>query len=274
MKACGLLKLIFAVVLLVLLAPKPQAQAAGADWSGINDNWRSIGGVFPHGAPVAATSRNPGNLDLFITGNDGRVYTSWWYAGSDWSGINDNWRSIGGVFPHGAPVAATSRNPDNLDLFITGNDGRVYTSWWPCVECRPLPPPVGGGPPSGGGGVVVGGTGTSPAQPSYTYQCTIQASKIDIEVTGQKFPAGAPVTLGPGLEGLFTTFGQTRMCSNLVPNPPTRSGFAAKPDGTFAGKTDLQVGCMPGCQVTLTVGIAGIASNRIRRPNGGANCGC
>ncbi len=103
---------------------------AGAAWSGANDNWLSIGGFFPAGAPIAATSRNAGNLDLFITGNDGRVYTSWWYTDAPWSGANDNWLSVGGVFPAGAPVAAVARTPDNLDLFITGNDGRVYTSWW------------------------------------------------------------------------------------------------------------------------------------------------
>ncbi|WP_429645487.1 hypothetical protein, partial [Skermanella aerolata] len=102
----------------------------GQDWSGINDNWRAIGGFFPAGAKVAAVARTPDNLDLFICGNDGRVYTSWWSQGQDWSGINDNWRSIGGVFPAGAPVAAVARTPDNLDLFICGNDGRVYTSWW------------------------------------------------------------------------------------------------------------------------------------------------
>jgi hypothetical protein len=102
----------------------------GSDWSGLFDNWRPIGGFFRPGAPISVTSRNPDNLDLFICGNDGRVYTSWWYAGQDWSGINDNWRSIGGVFPNGAPVGAVARSPDNLDLFICGNDGRVYTSWW------------------------------------------------------------------------------------------------------------------------------------------------
>jgi hypothetical protein len=47
----------------------------------------------------AATDRRPDKLDLFVVGNNGRVYTSWWSAGSDWSGINDNWRNIGGVFP-------------------------------------------------------------------------------------------------------------------------------------------------------------------------------
>ncbi len=102
----------------------------GVDWSGTNDNWRSIGGFFPVGAPVAPVARGPQNLDLFITGNDGRVYTSWWFNGADWSGVNDNWRSIGGFFPAGAPVTAVARRPDHLDLFVTGNDGRVYTSWW------------------------------------------------------------------------------------------------------------------------------------------------
>ena len=102
----------------------------GADWSGINDNWRSIGGFFPVGAPVSSVARTGNNLDLFVCGNDGRVYTSWWQAGSDWSGINDNWRSIGGFFPPGAPVSVVARHPDHLDLFVCGNDGRVYTSWW------------------------------------------------------------------------------------------------------------------------------------------------
>src|SRR6185437_8477147 len=102
----------------------------GVDWSGINDNWRPIGGFFPPGAPVAAVARTPTNLDLFITGNDARVYTSWWFQGVDWSGINDNWGPIGGFFPAAAPVAAVARTGTNLDLFITGNDARVYTSWW------------------------------------------------------------------------------------------------------------------------------------------------
>jgi hypothetical protein len=102
---------------------------AGADWSGRNDNWTPIGGFFPVHAPIAAISRGPDQLDLFVTGNDGRVYTSWWSGGS-WSGVNDNWTSIGGFFPPGAPIAAVARKPNQLDLFITGNDGRVYTSWW------------------------------------------------------------------------------------------------------------------------------------------------
>jgi len=102
----------------------------GAEWSGINNNWKSLGGFFPPGAPVTAIARTPDIIDLFITGNDGRVYTSWWTLGQEWSGVNNNWKPLGGFFPAGAPIAATARRPTILDLFITGNDGRVYTSWW------------------------------------------------------------------------------------------------------------------------------------------------
>ncbi|MCC5624226.1 hypothetical protein LC574_24230, partial [Nostoc sp. CHAB 5715] len=106
-------------------------QEGVSDWSGINNNWRSIGGFFPVGARVSAVARRSGQLDLFVVGNDGRVYTSWWQEGvSDWSGINNNWRSIGGFFPVGARVSAVARRSGQLDLFVVGNDGRVYTSWW------------------------------------------------------------------------------------------------------------------------------------------------
>lgn len=102
----------------------------GSDWSGLNDNWRPIGGFFPVGAALSALARMPNHLDLFIVGNDGRVYTSWWHEGTDWSGINDNWRSIGGIFPNAAPLGAVCRTPYNLDVFVCGNDDRIYTSWW------------------------------------------------------------------------------------------------------------------------------------------------
>ncbi|MGH3471842.1 MAG: hypothetical protein ACRDPG_07330, partial [Nocardioidaceae bacterium] len=102
----------------------------GSDWSGVNDNWRPIGGFFPPNSTVSSVARMSGQLDLFVVGYDGRVYTSWWHEGSDWSGINDNWRPIGGFFPVGSTVTAVARESDQLDLFVVGNDGRVYTSWW------------------------------------------------------------------------------------------------------------------------------------------------
>ena len=82
------------------------------------------------GRRCRVVARAPDHLDLFVIGNDGRVYTSWWHAGTDWSGINDNWRSIGGFFPPGAPVASVARHPDHLDLFIRGNDDQIWSEWW------------------------------------------------------------------------------------------------------------------------------------------------
>ena len=127
------------------------------------DRW-----FFPPGARVSAVARTPDNLDLFITGNDGRVYTSWWFNGADWSGVNDNWRPIGGFFPPGAPVTAVARKSGQLDLFVTGNDGRVYTlvvdgADWSGVDdnWRPIGgffppgcPGVGRGPDAGQPGPV------------------------------------------------------------------------------------------------------------------------
>lgn len=102
----------------------------GGAWTGIGNKWWNIGGVFPAGAPLAVASRNPGQLDVFVCGNDGCVYTSAWTAGGQWTGTGNKWWNIGGIFSSGAPLAALSRNPNQLDLFIAGEDGVVYTSSW------------------------------------------------------------------------------------------------------------------------------------------------
>jgi hypothetical protein len=44
---------------------------------------------------VSAVARTPETLDLFVVGNDGRVYTNWWHNPDEWAGINDNWKAIG-----------------------------------------------------------------------------------------------------------------------------------------------------------------------------------
>ncbi|WP_236142604.1 hypothetical protein [Nostoc sp. CMAA1605] len=97
----------------------------------VSGNWRQIGGFFPPGSPVSAVARKPGIIDLFVVGNNKKVYTSYSIdGGSNWSGINDDWQQIGGEFPPGAPVSAVARKPEIIDLFVVGYDGRVYTSWW------------------------------------------------------------------------------------------------------------------------------------------------
>ena len=81
--------------------------------------WPSIGGLFGAGAPVAAITRSNKNIDLFATGNDGRVYTAWWREGDGWSSADDGrWSSIGGEFPASAPVTAITRSNNDIDLYI------------------------------------------------------------------------------------------------------------------------------------------------------------
>ena len=83
--------------------------------------------TFPPGAPVAALSRKPSQLDLFICGNDGHVYTTWWNTDSGW---HYKWRDIGGDFLPGTRISAVARNPEHLDVFASAGNGNIYTCWW------------------------------------------------------------------------------------------------------------------------------------------------
>src|SRR5665811_673484 len=73
---------------------------------------------------VAAVSRAPGNLDLFVIGNDGgHIWSTYWNDQSGWAA---DWFALPGqaVFDRATQqVAAVSRAPGNLDLFVIGNDG-------------------------------------------------------------------------------------------------------------------------------------------------------
>ncbi|HWN11361.1 MAG TPA: peptidoglycan DD-metalloendopeptidase family protein [Pyrinomonadaceae bacterium] len=100
-----------------------------AKWRG----WWNIqeGKNCPPGAPVSAVSRDANKLDVFVVGNDGRIYTAAWdqnVGDAKWRG----WWNIqdGKNCPPGAPVSATSRDNDKLDVFVVGNDGMVYTAAW------------------------------------------------------------------------------------------------------------------------------------------------
>jgi hypothetical protein len=76
---------------------------------------------------VAAVARKPDHLDLFATGTDGGIYSTYWDDGSDWAG----WFRIDDGFAKGASsVAAVARNPDQMDLFVRGSDGGIYSTYW------------------------------------------------------------------------------------------------------------------------------------------------
>ncbi|MGP4113441.1 CAP domain-containing protein [Streptomyces sp. 4N509B] len=71
---------------------------------------------------MKAIAKSPNSIDLLVTGNDRQVYPSWWYAGSDWSGIHDNWR---GLWHH---PAAFTEEKQMLELI---NDARQHPEKYP-----------------------------------------------------------------------------------------------------------------------------------------------
>src|SRR5829696_6501949 len=90
--------------------------------------WFNVsGGTAALGSPISVVARNPDHLDLFVTGTDGRIYSTWWDAGSGWG----FWFNVsGGLAALGSPINVVARNPNHLDLFVTGTDGRIYSTWW------------------------------------------------------------------------------------------------------------------------------------------------
>ena len=103
------------------------------DWSG----WASIvtAGftlqIFPALTPIKAVAPNPGEVDLFVVGDGGLVYTAQWKVNHGWRG----WDRLDGRgfserrFKAQTPLAALSRKPNQIDLFAVGEDGLVYAAW-------------------------------------------------------------------------------------------------------------------------------------------------
>jgi hypothetical protein len=46
------------------------------------------------------------------------------------SGWHPWFRVSGGAAAPRSPITAVARNPNHLDLFVTGTDGRTYSTWW------------------------------------------------------------------------------------------------------------------------------------------------
>ena len=100
----------------------------------LGDNRFADNFTVPPGTPIAAISRFAEHLDLFASGRDGHVYSTFWDASTGWSG---QWFWLGDVnfgdqftVPPGSPVTAVSRFRDQIDLFVSGRDGAIYSTFW------------------------------------------------------------------------------------------------------------------------------------------------
>ena len=92
--------------------------------------WDILGGLVPAGGAVTAVAGRSNKLDVFVVSGDGFVYTAAWEGG-----VNDNawagWWQIGSLKAKpGSVVTAVSRDPNKLDLFVAGSDGKTYTAAW------------------------------------------------------------------------------------------------------------------------------------------------
>jgi hypothetical protein len=91
--------------------------------------------------PPAVLSRDAGHADVFVMGNDGRVWTNWWALNENnnrWNGwypISDHPDNPAeAIFSKATPPAVLSRDAGHADVFVMGNDGRVWTNWWALNE--------------------------------------------------------------------------------------------------------------------------------------------
>ena len=96
-------------------------------WRGF---WNIQSGHVPAGGALTAVSRDPSKLDVFHVSNDGHVYTAAWDANVDDGKWRGWWKIPGITAKPGAPVAAVSRDPNKLDIFVVANDDKTYTAAW------------------------------------------------------------------------------------------------------------------------------------------------
>jgi hypothetical protein len=102
-------------------------QPSFTDWW---HGWWPIGNIkVPPGSPIHAVSRSTDKLDIFVTDENGIVQTAAWEP-SFTDGWHGWWQIQGGRAAPGAAVTAVSRSTDKLDVFVVGNDGRVWTAAW------------------------------------------------------------------------------------------------------------------------------------------------
>jgi len=119
---------------LFVVGPDGKTYSAAWDRTANDGQWRGwwniLNSTLPAGGTVSAVSREPNQLDIFIVSNDGGVYTAAWNAGvanGQWQGW---WKILNAAAVPGAPVGVVSRNPNQLDIFVAGNDGKAYTAAW------------------------------------------------------------------------------------------------------------------------------------------------
>ncbi|MBZ4319245.1 M64 family metallopeptidase [Streptomyces huiliensis] len=111
-------------------------QTTGMGWH--DHNSFPIAGSFPspaaHDTGIATVARNPGHMDAFWAGLDGKIWSTWWDQATGMGWFDHNPFPIGRDFPvpaaPGTGIATVARNSNHMDVFWTGTDGQVWSNWW------------------------------------------------------------------------------------------------------------------------------------------------
>jgi hypothetical protein len=102
---------------------------SGTDWKPADSSLELVGGDLLPLDSVAAISRYPGNVDIFVLGADNAVYHKYHTNTTTWSGGDvDIWEPRGGYLVT-AP-SAVSWNKNRLDIFAIGGDSSLWHQWW------------------------------------------------------------------------------------------------------------------------------------------------
>jgi hypothetical protein len=87
---------------------------------------------FDRNQQLAVVARSPHNLDLFGLSPEGQLLMSDWRdPENEWSKLDPPKNLEGPLFSLNQQIAAASPSPAELDLFVIGNDGTLWTAAWP-----------------------------------------------------------------------------------------------------------------------------------------------
>jgi hypothetical protein len=191
----------------------------GQKWHG----WFGLGGAIV-GAPSAVFIK-PGVVDIYVQGTDGRLWQKWW-DGTRWNPSDEGWAMHDdGGFRLGSAPCVIARDANHRDVFVRGQDGRVYHKVWDGQKWHGW---------FGLGGAIVGA-------PSAVF---IKPGNVDIYVQGtdgrlwQKWWDGT--RWNPSDEGwVMHDDGQFRLGSSpavIIDGPGTRDVYVRNRDGSVSHK--------------------------------------
>lgn len=99
--------------------------------------WERVGGgsnfLTLVGAKLTWAIPREGHLDIFTTGIDSKVYTTYWESKVGWETEHD-WKIIDPNGHHflskGAGLCALNRVNNQLEIFTSDSDNKIWKTWW------------------------------------------------------------------------------------------------------------------------------------------------